>query len=94
MDSQQFLDWLEQKLQGAGVQKVIPDTETLAVAYRHLVRVARLQDELEAAMDALPEDTDIAVPDDLQAVLRDKITNTTSSWDDVLWRLVRTQAAN
>ena len=50
MTSQQFLDWLEEKVQAAGVDKVVPDPETLAVAYQHLTRVAALQDTIDAAL--------------------------------------------
>jgi Protein of unknown function C-terminus (DUF2399) len=87
MDSQQFLDWLEEKLESAGVEKVIPDAQTLAVAYQHLRRVAHVEQTLDAALLeplALAE-----MPEDLVAqiwgLLRD---DTTLSWDAALWEIV------
>ena len=59
MDSQQFLDWLERKLQDAGVEKVVPDEDVLAVAYRQLRRVATLQKALEAAMEEPEAETPV-----------------------------------
>ena len=38
MTSDQFIAWLEAKLMAVGVQKVVPDQETLAKAYRRAVR--------------------------------------------------------
>jgi hypothetical protein len=91
MDSQQFLDWLEAKLQAAGVAKVVPDDDALAVAYRHLQRIAMLEQALEAAR-ALPV-AETPVPADLAAQIRGRITDTAAAWDDALWDIVRAQEA-
>jgi hypothetical protein len=86
MTSQQFVDWLEEKLQAAGVEKVVPDAETLAVAYRHLTRVAELQDTIDAALaDEAPQ---VEVPADLEDQIRTRITETPDAWDDALWEVV------
>ena len=87
MDSQQFLDWLERKLQEAGVEKVVPDEEALAAAYRRQRRVAQLQQLLEEAM-AEPDDA-APVPDALADQIRARITGTAEAWDDALWDIVR-----
>jgi hypothetical protein len=34
MTADQFIDWLERKLDEQGIGKVVPDPETLATAYR------------------------------------------------------------
>jgi DNA topoisomerase VI subunit B len=87
MDSQQFLDWLEQKLQDAGVEKVVPDADVLATAYRRQRRVAKLQQILEEAM---AEDAAAApVPEGLVEQLRERITGKTEAWDDALWDIVQ-----
>ena len=89
MDSQQFLDWLERKLQDAGVEKVVPEEDALAVAYRHLQRVARLQQALDAVM--AEEGNVAAVPEALVAKIRERITGTDMAWDAALWEIVREQ---
>jgi hypothetical protein len=89
MDSQQFLDWLEQKLQDAGVEKVVPDDDVLAAAYRRQRRVAKLQKILEEAMTET--DDDVPVPDDLGDQIRARITGKSEAWDDALWDIVQEQ---
>jgi hypothetical protein len=91
MDSQQFLDWLERKLQEAGVKKVVPDDEALAVAYRHLQRVAMLEQALEAARAQPVAET--PVPADLADQIRGRITGTAAAWDAALWHIVQAQGA-
>jgi len=87
MDSQQFLDWLERKLQEAGVGKVIPDEDVLAVAWRHLQRVAKLQAALKAAM--AETETESSAPEALREQIRERITDTVDPWDAALWDIVR-----
>jgi len=86
MDSQQFLDWLERKLQDAGVEKVVPDEDVLAVAYRQLQRVAKMEQVLKAAMEEPEAET--PVPEALGEQIRERITETDASWDAALWDLV------
>jgi Protein of unknown function C-terminus (DUF2399) len=89
MDSQQFLDWLERKLQDAGVEKVVPDDDALAAAYRRQQRVAQLQKILDEAV-AEPDD-DAPVPAHLADQIRARITGTAAAWDDALWDIVHAQ---
>jgi hypothetical protein len=93
MTSQQFLDWLEQKLQDAGVEKVVPDEDVLAAAFRTQRRVARLQQILEEAR--ADEDSDDApVPADLGEQIRECIAGKKEAWDDALWDIVQEQVAD
>ena len=85
MDSQQFLDWLEQKLHEVGVEKFVPDAQTLAVAYQHQVRKAKLQQIIDTALQTLP--TDVEIPAKLGDIVRAAITNTAVSWDEALWHV-------
>ena len=68
---QQVTERLERKLQDAGVEKVVPDGEVLAKAYRRQRRIAKLQKLLEKAM-AEPDD-DAPIPDDLAEQIRGRI---------------------
>jgi hypothetical protein len=87
MPSQQFLDWLTQKLQQAGVEKVVPEGDVLAAAYRQQQRTWTLQKILDEAR-AEP-DGDAPVPDDLADQIRARITGTAEPWDEALWAIVQ-----
>jgi hypothetical protein len=91
MDSQQFLDWLEEKLVSAGVEKVVPDAATLAVAYQYFTQVAQIEQALDVARRGglapaeVPEDVEVRI----QEILRD---DTALSWDEALWEIVCNRA--
>ena len=56
MDAQQFLDWLEGKLQAHGVRKFVPDDpETLKAAWQRAWRIGELNRAIQAAAVALPD---------------------------------------
>jgi len=89
MTSQQFLDWLERKLQEAGVEKVVPDEAVLAAAYRRQRRLATLQQILDEAL-AGEDDEEGPVPADLADQVRTRLTREpTDAWDDALWDIVQ-----
>jgi hypothetical protein len=91
MDSQQFLDWLEEKLESAGVEKVVPDPQTLAVVYQYFTQVAQLQQTLDAAM-ATPAPL-AKMPAEVEARIREFLSDdTTLSWDEALWEIVCNRA--
>jgi DNA topoisomerase VI subunit B len=90
MTSDQFVAWLEGKLEEVGVAKVIPDQDTLEHAYRRAVRRQHVQeaiDEAVARVEAM-DDAEITVPDDLEDQIREKLDGSAQSWDQVLWDLV------
>jgi hypothetical protein len=66
MPSDQFIEFLEKKLEENGIAKIVPDAGTLAKAYTMFVRSEKLRaafDEAEEAVDS--EENDIEVPDDI-----------------------------
>jgi DNA topoisomerase VI subunit B len=90
MTSDQFVAWLEGKLEEVGVTKVVPDRDTLAHAYRRAVRCLRVQeaiDEAVAKVEAM-DDAEIAVPNDLVHQIHEKLDGSAKSWDQVLWDLL------
>jgi hypothetical protein len=90
MTSPQLVHWLEEKLQAAGVRKVIPDAHALAQAYQRQVRIAHLQQAIDAALTSLP--ASIPVPPDLAETLaRQLAAHPAQPWDDALWTLVQAQ---
>jgi DNA topoisomerase VI subunit B len=90
MTSDQFVAWLEGKLEEVGVAKVLPDRDTLAHAYRRTVRRQQVQEAIDAAVVRVKamDDTEIVVPDDLEEEIREKLDGSAKSWDAVLWGLV------
>ena len=83
MDSAQFIEWLELRLEKAGVEKVIPDAEILATAYRRAVRRARVQQKIDEILEEDEESVD--VPDHLTETTRERITGTEDAWDQAIW---------
>jgi DNA topoisomerase VI subunit B len=88
--SDQFISWLEAKLDEHGVQKVIPDAETLALQYRRsLARhaVNKKIDEIQASVRT--EATQATIPGDIADRVRDLLANDSSmSWDDAITQIV------
>jgi hypothetical protein len=86
MDSQQFLDWLEQKLRDVGVEKVVPEGQALAAAYRHQRHKVRVQQAIDAAVQDLPVDDEVPVEleEQVRALLRD---DPSMAWDEALAEL-------
>lgn len=81
--SDQFVKWLEAGLKKAGVKKVIPDDDTLALCYRRGVNIARLEQVLDD-IDAEEQD-DIELPDNLRKRVKKALkTNPEQSWDQAL----------
>jgi hypothetical protein len=92
MTSEQFIAFVERKLAEHGVEKVVPDHDTLANAYRRAVRLAMAKRVLDKALDA---DTSAAidVPPDIDDAVADAINGTSVSWDEALWRIANQRGA-
>lgn len=69
LDSQQFLDWLEGKLQAHGVKKFIPDdAAAINAAWKRAWRIHKLNEVIAKAAESLPEPPE--PPADLSARIR------------------------
>jgi len=88
MSSGQLVTWLKDKLAALGVVKVVPDEVTLKQAYQRALHIAKIQ----KLIVALVVDQDGDVPDDLAAMIRDKIDGKAAAWDDAVWELAREAA--
>jgi DNA topoisomerase VI subunit B len=87
MTSPQFLALLEGKLEEAGVQKVVPEGEALAAAYRLQVKRARLQQVIDEALEDI-DGEDVKVPADLRKRLAERVKGKPIPWDKALWQIV------
>ena len=96
--SDDLVAWLERKLEEHGVAKVIPDDDTLAVAYRRMRRQAVVQQHINDALEELgydedydgdDDDDETPVPADLKArIAAEQKTTRTQTWDEVLREIV------
>jgi hypothetical protein len=88
MTSRQLIDFVETKLRQHGIQKVIPDGETLASTFQMFAASDRLSEEFEELKEELEDETEarIKVPDDLEARVKDQL----QQHPDITWhRAVR-----
>lgn len=86
--SDQFVTWIEGKLKAHGVEKVVPDDETLQDAYERIHRMAEVQKVIDQAIDEM-DDSDLEAPDDLADRIREIQNNhPTLTWDEALKRIV------
>jgi hypothetical protein len=84
MTSRQFLDWLERRFQEHGIEKVIPDEATLALAWQRARRIVLTNRELSQAIEKINADP-CAPPPDLSKLVREQLkAGTHLSWDSIL----------
>jgi hypothetical protein len=82
MTSDQFVDFVERKLADAGIEKVVPPKDQLDEAYCVFARSERIRTIVEEAI-AADAGVEIAVPDDLEAQVRDFLANNPEvPWED------------
>jgi len=87
--SADFIAWIERKLEQHGVVKIVPDQDTLTLAYRRAVAARYVNARLQSAVhDAQRYAADASVPDDLAALVAAGLRgDSAQSWDDVIQRL-------
>jgi predicted transcriptional regulator len=84
MTSDQFVAFVEDKLTEAGIAKVVPLKDQLAEAYRLFARSNLIEEAVEKFIKEMPAGT-IAVPDDLNARVRDYLDeNPESPWEEAV----------
>ncbi len=85
MMSDELIEWLEKKLKKHGVKKVIPDEESLAVAYRRACLGQRIEEIIEEEGKKF---NDYEVPKDLKDRVKKHLEkNPTESWDSGVWNI-------
>ncbi len=84
--SADFIRWIEAKLQANGIKKVIPDTETLAVAYRRALQVEIVRDQLDAIVQQAGESAQrTKLPANLDRVVGKALNaDPTQPWDQAV----------
>ena len=84
--SEDFIKWIETKLQERGITKVAPDAATLEAAYRRAYLIASINRHVDDFLDEAQRDADeVAIPKNLGAQIKRAIGKDPSRpWDAVL----------
>ncbi len=93
--SDHFIAWIERKLEAQGVEKVIPDDDTLTVAYRRACYVQQLNAAINKADKAARAKAErAAIPKALRAQVAQALADDpTRAWDDALTEIAEAQPA-
>jgi hypothetical protein len=87
MTSDQFIAWLESKLEQHGVEKVVPDIKVLRSAYRRAVFLQQL-DAAQAELAGQIKRDKVALPAALAREVKRLLKDIPEmSWDEVVWEL-------
>jgi hypothetical protein len=93
--SPQFIEWLESKLTEHLPNRLIPDDDTLADAYRRALLIARanrLIEKLEEKHnEELENGREVKVPRSLRRRLKKAMKENPRAWDEALYDLVRSR---
>ena len=85
MTSDQFLDFVEDKLVAAGIEKIVPPKDQLDAAYRLFTRSVHIKKIVDEAIAAHADEAEVAVPDDLEARVRDYLAQEPEApWEDAV----------
>jgi DNA topoisomerase VI subunit A len=85
MSSDQFIEWLERRMGEYGVQKLVPDSDTLAAAYR---RATFLRELHEQQIELYKKIVNPLIPDGLEQRVRDILKDRRElSWDEAVWQV-------
>lgn len=87
MTSDQFISWLEKKLKAQGVQKVVPEVETVTRNFLRATFFISLKKEMEYFKNEFSE-KNIQIPKDLfERIAKFTKDNPTVSWDEAAYRI-------
>lgn len=81
-----FIKWIEAKLKANGIRKVVPDDDTLAVAYRRAYQIASINRHVDDFLEEVERAAgEVAIPPNLAAKIRQTLAkNPSRPWDSVL----------
>ena len=84
--SSDFIQWIESKLDSQGIKKIIPDKDVLENAYARAVKVAVVNNAIEAALDDAEDAAQkLTMPKMLKQKIAERLQeDPTLTWDSVL----------
>lgn len=88
--SEDFIRWIESKLEEHGIRKVIPDDETLDEAYRRALQITTVNRKIKGLIKKAARDATVAkIPptlrDDIEAELK---SHPEIPWDEAIARII------
>jgi hypothetical protein len=90
MTSDQFIKWLERKLNEHGIKKLIPDSKSLVSAYKRAVFLQRIHKEVDILREEIIKQP-IIVPNGLKRKVQDILRKQPElPWDEAIWNLAKT----
>jgi hypothetical protein len=90
MTSPQFVEWLETKLSDELPDRLIPNEDVLADAYRRALAVARINRAIEAATEeAIEQARSAEIPEGLRQLVEVEVDDSPEAWDKVLYRIAQ-----
>ena len=92
MTAPQFIEFVHGQLEALGLEKVVPDGETLAAAFRQMRAAEVLEERVNTLIAKQLAECDsevLTTPDDLPNQVADMIRGTSLSWEDALQRIAR-----
>jgi hypothetical protein len=94
MTSDQLVAFIVRKLIATGARKVVPATATLAEAYGAFRREQKVEEAIEAALKQLKEKPKIETPPDIDARVKQHLTeHPAETWDDVIRQIAEEEEA-
>jgi hypothetical protein len=92
--SADFVAWIERKLEQHGVAKIVPDQETLMLAWRRSIASGYVASRLQSTIhEAQRHAAEAPVPDDLATLVAAALRgDPVQAWDDVVQRLATQRA--
>ncbi|MGB7296822.1 MAG: hypothetical protein WBC70_14650 [Candidatus Aminicenantales bacterium] len=86
MTSEQFIEWLEEKLEEHEVEKIIPPEDELITTYKRAILGQNIEKFIKTQKKLVDEFTEI--PEDLDKRVREHLEeNPEDSWDAAVWQL-------
>ena len=84
--SDDFVEWIEGKLEEHGVSKVIPNEDCLTSAYRRAAEQAFVQQKIDEVIDEARElGKSTEIPNDLRAKVEEQLDkDSAATWDEVV----------
>ena len=93
--SDQLVAWIERKLEAHGIEKLVPDDDMLADAYRRAHEQAVVQKAVDKVIAKLRKDASkVPVPADIRGKVAEALkAEPAAAWDHVLMKLARKAVA-
>jgi hypothetical protein len=90
-DNDHLIEWLERKLHQHGVEKLIPNDDLLADAYRRALLIHSIKETITQVREAAEQATEpLSVPETLFHQVRERLKgNPSMAWDEAVSEIAK-----